>query len=446
MDKNKKIVLSLIFTVLIIIGILIIILVNNKKDKNSNIYYNGNWTNENATVDNNNILVAEEQKVQYSLKVKNVDIVSNYFTVQAIAEKYILLMMTSNKDELQNIIAPSYIKKYNINNNNILNIADIPKSDNPNHETFLSDIKECINSDKVIYFVNGKGILLNNNKMFNYKIMIELDTVKQLYIIYPEKFLIDNSLNNINVGDSVNQKYFEDIEDNQNNKFTYKKELTDSEIAKKYIYDFKNLLIYDRESAYSHLDSNYSKLRFGNRDSFNNYYEDNKIILAMMNVNKYKVENNDKYKDYIVVDKYNNIYRIRQLDGIMNYSVFLDNYTIQTENELNKYSKAKVEEKAKLNLNKVINMINTKDYNSIYKVLNPTFRESNFKSVNDLRIYIQKNFYEINSIKIDKAEKKNNYYVFKCITTNQRNVKESKSVNIIISKTQDTNFEMSFSF
>ena len=88
-----------------------------------------------------------------------------------------------------------------------------------------------------------------------------------------------------------------------NNKFTYKKELTDSEIAKKYIYDFKNLLIYDRESAYSHLDSNYSKLRFGNRDSFNNYYEDNKIILAMMNVNKYKVENNDKYKDYIVVDK-----------------------------------------------------------------------------------------------------------------------------------------------
>lgn len=450
MKKTRILKILIIIFIIIIIGIIVSLLILNSNKTSNNIQSENIIT----AIDKEGYVISDPDDLnairevddKYSLEVKNIEINSNYFTVQSIAEKYIILMMTRNKDELKSIIAPSYIKKYNINNNNILNMSDIPKSDNLNYQTFLSDIKECINGEKSIYFVSGKGITLNDNKFFNYKIMIELDTVNKLYIIYPEKYLIDNGLNNIKVGDVINEKYFEKIEDSQNNRFTYKKDLTDLEIVQKYVYDFKSLLTYDRDSAYSHLDSNYSKLRFENKDNFNNYYEDNKIILALLNVNRYKVEKKDNYIDYIFADNYKNIYTIRKLDGISNYKVFLDNYTIPNNKDSDEYNKANKKDKARRNLNKFLNMINTKDFDKIYKILNPTFRENNFKNIENLRTYIQNNFYEINSLNINKDAEKDDYYAFSCELVNLRNTKEIKNVNIIITKTNNTDFRVSFSF
>ena len=130
----------------------------------------------------------------------------------------------------------------------------------------------------------------------------------------------------------------------------------------------------------------------------------------------------------------------------MDYEVFLDNYTIVSEKDEKKYEDSNKTTKAKLNLNKIIAMINTKDYKAIYKYLNNDFRNNNFNSINDLKKYITNNFYEINSIKLENTNEQDNYIAFTCKLINQRNTSESKSVNIIIGKTDNIDFEMSFSF
>ena len=114
--------------------------------------------------------------------------------------------------------------------------------------------------------------------------------------------------------------------------------------------------------------------------------------------------------------------------------------------EIITYSKLDESSKAQYNLMKFIKMINHKDYNAIYNILNSEFRNSNFKSVNDLKTYIKNNFYDINEVKFEKMEEKENYYIFKCKISNYNNSKENKNINIIIGKTNNTNFEMSFSF
>ena len=91
-------------------------------------------------------------------------------------------------------------------------------------------------------------------------------------------------------------------------------------------------------------------------------------------------------------------------------------------------------------------MINHKDYNAVYNVLNSTFRDNNFKTINNLKKYIQNNFYQINDIEIKNGTDKDNFYTFTCKLINQENSKDSKNINIIISKTDNTNFEISFSF
>ena len=131
----------------------------------------------------------------------------------------------------------------------------------------------------------------------------------------------------------------------------------------------------------------------------------------------------------------------------MQYEVFLDDYTIMSEEQLQYYNKLDEFDKSKYNMSKFIKMVNTKDYKAIYNVLNETFRNNNFKSVDDLKQYIQNNMYELNDIEIDEYDDETyEYYVFNCIITNMRNANESKSMTIIIDQGEGTDFTMSFSF
>ena len=91
-------------------------------------------------------------------------------------------------------------------------------------------------------------------------------------------------------------------------------------------------------------------------------------------------------------------------------------------------------------------MINNKDYNQIYKHLDTNFKSNMLKNINELKAFIKNNCYEINSIEIQNSEEKDNYYAFSCLLINERNTKENKNISVIISKTDDTNFTMSFGF
>ena len=220
---------------------------------------------------------------------------------------------------------------------------------------------------------------------------------------------------------------------------------SDKKIANSYFSNYSELLEYYPEEAYNRLDSEYKNARYKSLEAFKEYVSKISYTIYTMNINKYKVHKTDNYTDYLCTDQYNNYYIFREKDGIMNYTVFLDSYTVDLDVFKENYEKASNEEKVSLNVGKFKQMLNTKDYNAIYNKLNETFRKNNFSTVSKLEEYLKKNTYEINSIKVENKNQQNDYYVCECTLVDQTNTEQTKKMTIMIKLLDNNNFSMSFS-
>lgn len=450
MNKKQKIILIFIMiTIITIISIMLIIKnMSTKQNNQVNIYQE---QEENLLIENN----TEESDIYYDSEwskegnidntIKYVNNNSIYYTVKALTDKYIKLIGYGDKTNLKSMLSPSYITQYKITDNNILKIADIPKitDEKQLYRTIILNMTEAqVDNNIYIYILNGKGRIEGKEEKFTFNLMLEIDTYEKKYNIYPYEYIKDNNYDKLKIGDSINFKV-EEITDRKSNNFVYIENKTEQEMANEYFYNYLELMLYYKDEAYNKLDKEYSKKRFASKDEFYNYLNANKILLATMSIDKYRVESKDNHKNYVCSDKYNNIYIFREIDGIMNYTAFLDNYTVPLDKE--DYDKKSEFEKAKYNLSKFIKMVNTKDYNNIYAVLDETFKQNNFKTLTELKKYIQTNFYEMNDVKIEEYNDSNEYYVFTCKITNKRNTDESKNVTLVINIKEGTDFTMSFS-
>ena len=118
--------------------------------------------------------------------VESVKSSSKYYTIKSLTRNYISVLMMGDKEELKLLLAPSFIKKYNINNNNILSIASIPKAEELMYTPTIFDMKEfCFDSNTIVYIVRGKVRLLKDNQIYDFNIMIETKSQENVYNIYP---------------------------------------------------------------------------------------------------------------------------------------------------------------------------------------------------------------------------------------------------------------------
>ena len=254
----------------------------------------------------------------------------------------------------------------------------------------------------------------------------------------------DNGYDKLSIGVMFDNYKKEEIINREDNEFKYITK-TDLEMAEEYFNNYRELLQYHTDGAYNKLNTEYAKRRFGSKENYQIYLKENKSTIDLMSINTYKVNSYKNYTDYICSDKYNNIYIFRQQDGIMRYSVFLDNYTVMTDEDVEYYNKLEEFDKAKYNLSKFIKQVNTKDYTAIYNSLDKTFRSNNFKTQDDLKKYLKNNLYNNNSIEIKDVDNETyEYYVFECRVTNLRNSSESKNITIIINQQEGTDYTMSF--
>lgn len=179
----------------------------------------------------------------------------------------------------------------------------------------------------------------------------------------------------------------------EDNTFLYYK-ITDEEVAKKYFRYYKNCMLYNQEEAYNLLDKAYREERFGSLDSFKKYIEEMKSYIIRSTVNMYARRTNNSYT---IIDNYGNYYIFNGI-GVMEYSVQLDNYTLETAIYVQKYESSSSTAKIETNIAKFINMINNRDYEHAYKLLNDTFKNENFKNIDSFISFIQDNTYEFNRI------------------------------------------------
>ena len=458
MNKLQKGILILICIILFIIIVILITLSNNTNKTidniNKNVISNDNETNNNVV---NNSIIDDERNGEIAYegsevsndvkKIKSLEDKNTYFTLDALCQNYINLVANECKEELMNVVSSRYIKEYNINESNILDIIEIPKMTNINqyYKIVILDILTVrIDQKTSLYIVKGKGRLVGNSDVFEYNIMIEVDNNQSVYSIYPSQYLKDKGYDKLVQGNQINYTA-NNIIKNKDNEFMHTLK-DDLEMAKEYFNNYTEMLAYYKQDSYNKLNFQYMKEKFGSEQNFYNYLDEIKYIIYTMQINKYKVYHTKYYTDYVCTDQYENHYIFRQKNGIMDYTVFMDSYTVDLDTYKENYNNGNEVNKVKMQIEKFNQMLNTKDYNAIYNKLNSVFKQNNFNNVSNLKEYLQKNSYEINDIEIDDSYLNEDYYICECTLRNSKNTNEDKKINIIIKLIDYNNFEMSFSF
>lgn len=105
--------------------------------------------------------------------------------------------------------------------------------------------------------------------------------------------------------------------------------VTEEDMAKKYLNDYKNNILNNLEDAYNSLNYEYKQAKFGSLDKFKEYINEY-ISLATysMEVDKYSVSSIDGNKIFNVYDENGYQYIFKEI-SIMNYEVYLDEYTVE---------------------------------------------------------------------------------------------------------------------
>ena len=127
----------------------------------------------------------------------------------------------------------------------------------------------------------------------------------------------------------------------------------------------------------------------------------------------------------------------------MDFTINLDTYTIDTKEFLDKYNEENDKGKAEMNIEKIFQAINRKDYNYIYNYLDESFRNSYYPNVEKLETFFENNLFEINTIESKDYKNEGDIQMFDIIV-HDKNGNESKNMTIIMKIKENTDFVTSF--
>lgn len=446
MDKKRKILLILITAIIVIILIILLVLFNIKENNNlkNEIISDNNLENEVIEDINEDFSNEEKQSQNISNKLKYVKDRTEYFNIKRVYTKYLSLAADNDAEGLLNMFSKEYCDSNHINSKNVISYTGIKPIENISRDgTYVPEIANMlvvdISDTKQAYFVYGKYILKSTGDIKELNLMIIIDNTTMLYDVYTNSYMQQKGYINLKVGNElkVNEYNIQDRTTNKMSSIT----ITDREMANNYFDSWINNIIYDKNSAYNKLNSEFKNKKYNSLQSFQSYLNN---LGYIPRINEYRIHSTQDYTDYICTDQYNNYYIFRQQGGVMRYTVFLDNYTVELDTFKQNYEKADEETKIIINLRKFKQMLNTKDYNAIYNKLNATFKQNNYNNVSKLAQYLKNNAYAVNTITLDNYNQNNDYYVCECSLINQKNTNEQKNMTIIIKLIDSNNFEMSF--
>lgn len=432
MEKLKKIILIL----LIIIVIIIICIVSMKFHKK-----------------NDDIQEVEdtEDKLYVDTELQSINDINMYAIIENIVNSYIDYNSNNENEKIISMIDDKYIKDNNITTDNVKDkIEEIKGSP----LVLINNItQQNISNNKTIYnisydLVKDKSLEENDGLRYesfyntneettteeNCRININIDSEQQIFSIVPGK---------------MEQSDFS-IKKNEYNTYKYIV-LNSQKQAEMYIQNFENNLRYKIKESYNKLDEEYKKKRFGSLEKYQQYMNENEKYFLNFELNKYKEENNDNYTEYICIDQYGNYYIFKD-KGVMDYTVMLDTYTIDSDEFNNKYNNGSEQLKVGMNLEKIFQALNRKDYNYIYEKLDNNFKQSNFSTLTDFETYAKNTFFDINKIEYGEFEEKSGVYVYKISlsdateSSDEETANEEKKVtkNFIIKLEDNNNFKMAF--
>ena len=131
----------------------------------------------------------------------------------------------------------------------------------------------------------------------------------------------------------------------------------------------------------------------------------------------------------------------------MDYEVYLDTFTVDLPEFIEKYSNASEKNKVLMNIEKVKNALNTNVYGYMYSKLDETFKKNKFPNQNIFVEYMRKNLFALNKFEYTSIKQDGKLYIIEITVTDATAKNNAKrTMNVVMKLNEGTDFVMSFSF
>ena len=374
---------------------------------------------------------------------------NNYYMVENCVNKF--YSYCASIYENKNPEEEDVIKTYNLLDEQYIKFKNITQENLP---TILAPINESVvniydmyvsNQNEYISVYIAKGILREvvTKELTNFSIMVKIDKQKGTFSVLLQDY-IDEKHKDANPGSNLTIESINNIEKNRNNIYVLE-EITD----KTYILDlfarYKEEILYNTEFAYKNLEEEYKTYKFGTLGNFKEYAEKNKDRHSKMELEQFNVTEEDGAKRYIGIDKDGYYYIFDEIE-LMKYTLILDTYTVDLPEFLEKYTAASTVDRVGYNIQKVLDALNTKDYEYVYNKLDFEFKAVNYVTLESFEKDIKEKLFERNEVKKVSSFNEGSTYAFKLTISDVKDNEKEQDMTVIMQLGEGTNFVMSFSF
>ncbi len=404
-----------------------------------------------------------EDEIPIEEKVEYVSSRNNYFAVKSCIDKYFVYYSTiydfgndryvdelssadrkvvqqENAESLYDLLDSDYIEERKITKENILTKLKEMKS------STVDITNMCVAERSVamsIYIVDGTIRQKESGKMEDFRMIVKLDLVNKTFTVIPSD-TASKKYGDISIGDNINIECPEKIAKNENNIFNFEV-INDEEYIKKLITQFKEEVVHNSELIYNNLNNEYKTNKFKTKQEFDSFIKSHLRQYVTLDAQSYQKTKTDNYTQYVIIDSKGNNYIFRET-APMKYTLILDTYTIELPEFTEKYNSVTNQEKVILNINKFMQSINDGDYRYAYNTLADSFKQNNFRTLEEFTNYVKANFFEKNKFDYRKfSNEADTYYTYEVDITDSNNTsKDVKTKTFIVLLEDGTDFKISF--
>lgn len=437
MDRLKKSIIIVSILMIILISVLIVLYVRSQ--------------NQGTDYTNNSEFEQDVSHMELKSEFEKVENKNNYYAVKNIIGKYGYAIIDGGQESIYNMLDPEYISQENISQDNVLEYVDVLDKEDLTEDQ-VNNLEISVNIDQMYYkdlntntssyYINGIFEYNVNSKQIEFRLLVNVDSNNSTFYIYPTTYVEEKypSVESL----SMYQNEIDSIPKNSYNTFSFIN-IEDATIIRDYLYNYKDKIVKDISASYDMIEEEYKNIKFPTLEEYEAYINKNKQELLSISFSKYLVNKKSEYTEYICIDTKGNYYIFRET-AIMDYKILLDNYTINTEEFMEEYDGSSNEEKVALNIEKIVQAMNVRDYKYVYDKLDETFRNNNWGSEEAFEHYMRENFPLHYDVEYTTYSSEGSTYVQQINLTDITGKTEGTiSLNVIMQLKDNYEFVMSFS-
>lgn len=442
----KKIIIVLIILI-VIATILFVIIINTQEQGNEE---KNNQAVNYFTDDNGNIIddVPETEVLEQNKTWKEVNLVSEYYAIKNSLEDLFLRMLEAKTYEIEQLktdakekvkeLLSNYIEEKNITDSKLESLIEKYYEEELEIERMYYQ-----NQGNLVYAYFVQGQLTNSKEKCNFIVILDRNT--DYYTILPNEYINETYGSTLDLSKVTLSTDIIKVEKKTSNRIYYSS-FNDEDMSKKYFSDYIQKLKDDYQQVYDLLDENYKQKRFGSYEKFEKYIKNNYENLTNREMSQYTISyEKNNITIYTCTDQYGNSY-IFTASAVMHYTLLLDDYTIENSSFNEEYENASDLNKGLMNCKKFFKMINMKDYEAAYNLLDENFKQTYFATESRFEQYMTTNLFTINAATCNEnSDQGSGEYLYKTTITDATGANSKQiQLNIVIKLDDGTNFTMYF--